>query len=346
MQQTKGFWLATHGPKILGYLAIALLNIALLVTALNISIALLTQHHIKVPNIHVLKELQRFFYFNGFVDIWQFKTDCAKSDDQLIYRPKIGECHFSNIEFETTINFNALGRQTGSTIGNNNNAIAVLGDSHAMGWGVNDAQTFSAVLEDELDRTVYNLGVSSYATERELMLFSEHPEIESIETVIIQYSYNDYSSNSKFPLDIDLGLTRYSSASEIYEPYRSSTLPRSILSSYGVFFRALLPGISPDARLLSERYSGTEPDHVEGILRVLSAYTDILSGKDIYVFYVNSHGQTDSSFNGWVQDRNLNDIHIKFVELSFEDNHFFQIDDHLNVSGHESVGRQLSSIIQ
>ena len=38
-----------------------------------------------------------------------------------------------------------------------------------MGWGVNDDETFSALLEKNLNRNVYNLSVSSYGTKRELI---------------------------------------------------------------------------------------------------------------------------------------------------------------------------------
>ena len=38
-----------------------------------------------------------------------------------------------------------------------------------MGWGVNDDETFSALLEKNLNRNVYNLSVSSYGTRRELI---------------------------------------------------------------------------------------------------------------------------------------------------------------------------------
>ena len=33
---------------------------------------------------------------------------------------------------------------------NDNNGIVVLGDSHAMGWGVNDDETFSSILENKI----------------------------------------------------------------------------------------------------------------------------------------------------------------------------------------------------
>ena len=38
-----------------------------------------------------------------------------------------------------------------------------------MGWGVNDNETFSAILEQKINRPVYNLAVSGYGTQRELI---------------------------------------------------------------------------------------------------------------------------------------------------------------------------------
>ena len=52
---------------------------------------------------------------------------------------------------------------------NDNNGIVVLGDSHAMGWGENDGDTFSSILEHKINRPVYNLAVSGYGTARELI---------------------------------------------------------------------------------------------------------------------------------------------------------------------------------
>ena len=49
-------------------------------------------------------------------------------------------------------------------------SILVLGDSIAMGWGVNDYETFSYLLEKNLKMKVYNLGVSSYGTIREIKM--------------------------------------------------------------------------------------------------------------------------------------------------------------------------------
>ena len=38
-----------------------------------------------------------------------------------------------------------------------------------MGWGVNDDETFSSILEKKINRPVFNLAVSGYGTVRQLM---------------------------------------------------------------------------------------------------------------------------------------------------------------------------------
>ena len=46
--------------------------------------------------------------------------------------------------------------------------VIVLGDSHAMGWGVEDYDTFRQCTGLEFGYETVNLGVSSYGTVREL----------------------------------------------------------------------------------------------------------------------------------------------------------------------------------
>ena len=84
--------------------------------------------------------------------------------------------HFNNIEFKTIISFDEFGRTSDHPINNDSNGIAVLGDSFAMGWGVNDKETFSYLLEKKINRPVYNLGVSGYGTIRELIRLQEFIE--------------------------------------------------------------------------------------------------------------------------------------------------------------------------
>ena len=80
----------------------------------------------------------------------------------------------------------------------NAKSIVVLGDSHAMGWGVNDKETFSYFLQVLTKQPVYNLAVSSYGTEREIARFEKSGLLENTDIIIIQYHENDLKENLSF----------------------------------------------------------------------------------------------------------------------------------------------------
>ena len=110
-------------------------------------VGLLTVQSIKMPDVFLLQEIQRKFYFASVRNIWQFDKNCASDDILAIYNPIAGQCNFNNLEFDTVISFDGDSRING--LGGaltSGDVVAVLGDSHAMGWGVNDNETFSAKL--------------------------------------------------------------------------------------------------------------------------------------------------------------------------------------------------------
>jgi hypothetical protein len=157
----------------------------------------------KILNINIVLDYQKNFYNQlGYRKIWQNEKNCVEFDDKLIFKPKIGKCLFANPEFNTVLNFDEEGRLKGNKLINKNGTegVAVIGDSHAMGWGVNDNETFSAILEKKLNKKVYNLAVAGYATEREILRLKNSGLLKEINTVVIQYSDNDYNENiSKVP---------------------------------------------------------------------------------------------------------------------------------------------------
>lgn len=73
--------------------------------------------------------------------------------------------------------------------------VAVLGDSVTLGHGVEDEETFSAVLEKNLSRTrpaeVINMGVSGYGTSEELIQLREVALKYDPDLVILGYFPND-----------------------------------------------------------------------------------------------------------------------------------------------------------
>lgn len=151
----------------------------------------------KVYNQRIINSIQRNIYFGGLRNIWQSNIHCIKFDEDLLYVPKDGICNFKNIEFNTKLFFT-------DGIRNNQNkleelsiepGIAILGDSFTMGWGVNDNETYSSILERLLNKRVYNLGVSSYGTVREIKKLKQSDIFDKVDTIIIQYDPNDFKEN-------------------------------------------------------------------------------------------------------------------------------------------------------
>lgn len=141
----------------------------------------------------ILRGYQITYYFSGGRNL---APDCYQFDPDLLYEPKYGACKLDNPEYKTMLHFDAYGRIGGvGTRNSNKPGIAVLGDSHAMGFGVDDRETFSAILEEMINRPVYNLGVASYDTYRELLRMEKSGLINRVDTIIIQYCHNDVTTN-------------------------------------------------------------------------------------------------------------------------------------------------------
>ena len=137
-------------------------------------------------------------YYNGVVNVWSSDPDCAIYDEKLLYVPSRG-CVFNNPEFTSVLSFDQNGRiNPDRTTPGDADPIFVLGDSFAMGWGVNDNETYAYLLEQRLHVPVYNLGVSSYGTVREIKRGSMHPEFDNARCVIIHYFKNDREENVTF----------------------------------------------------------------------------------------------------------------------------------------------------
>jgi len=285
------------------------------------------------PDLPWISVIQNNLYMKGMRSIWQNKIDCVAFDGELIYKPKLGICQFNNAEFSTTLNFSADGRYTGDKPAGS--GIAVIGDSHAMGWGVHDEETFSAELQSLSKRPVYNLAVSSYGTVREVLRLELSGVLSKVDTLIIQYCDNDIEENQH---NLISGTEENRRKFErITQGEKSQTsLLRVIAEAYGYALRAPYNGLK------SPKPPADFSPHYQAFMKVLAQHPE-LKEKRILVFYTNAHGR---QFQGFPAGRDKQLANVEFVDLGLAASDYYRIDDHLTPAGHKKAAQQLFDLLQ
>ena len=283
------------------------------------------------PKNRLIKHYQRNFYLNiGIRDIWQSHIECIEFDEDLIFVPKKTSCKFKNLEFDTQVTFDKFGRYSNHT-GKKAPGIAVLGDSFAMGWGVNDDETFSALLEKKIDRPVYNLAVSGYGTIRELIRFKKSGLVNSVDTVIIQYCYNDWGENNYYKKNT------FIEAKQKFDSIENSK-PISFVKKLRKSFRYSLKIPIEEIR----KKEDMDFDHHKKKLEEILINSEFLKNKRVIIFYANGYDMKFKNFPSKKSDQIEN---VEFTDLDLGEEHFFQIDGHLSTFGHEIIAEKLSKIL-
>jgi len=139
----------------------------------------------------------RDYYETISRNIIQLNPECGRYDSSLFYTliPE-RKFAFNNMEFRSDYHTNSKGlRDDERSL--NKPAIIVLGDSHAMGWGVQQDETFAQQLEKITGKLVLNAAVSSYGTARELKNLYRL-DTSGLQYLIIQYCRNDAEENKEF----------------------------------------------------------------------------------------------------------------------------------------------------
>ena len=292
----------------------------------------------KTYDLFWIKSIQEKIYTRGYRNIWQYNNSCASFDKDLLYKPNIGNCNFSNPEFKTELNFNEFSREHYHKNENMNqdDYILVLGDSIAMGWGVNDKQTFSFLLEKKLNKTIYNLGVSSYGTVREIKRMKLSPYYKKSKTIIIQYSPNDIYENQ----DLDINKT-YSEADfkEFFEneEHNLNTIKfilRNYKSSIRLFFSDIIDIFTKKGNIHLIDFD-KDKKYLE---KVISENID-LKNKDIIVFLTLAPHQKVINFQ-------KSDYNIQYYLIELKKDDFFIIDEHPNKKGHAQIAEKLFEILK
>ena len=281
-----------------------------------------------------IKSVQKSLYYDGLRNVWQLNQECSEFDNQLLYKPKIGECLFSNPEFETKINFDQHRRLNNENdkINNKDDLIAVLGDSLAMGWGVNGNKTLSFHLQTLLKKKVLNLGVSSYGSIREIKNFKSNKFYDQVNTVIIQYHINDILENLDLDPDknytkedyTDFFLTNKSKVNKFY------FLFTQYLKTTKIFFKDIINFLTIDSNLQKHNLF----QHMEILDKIVEDNFKNENLEIIVLFIKEPHVKI-------IGNKNYNFKNFKLLVVNADKSNFFLMDDHLNEKGHYYIGKKL-----
>ena len=319
--------------NLLKYIPIILINYILIFLLIYIISGFLLINGI-TPEIKLITEYQRNFYFHGGLrNIWQSREECIDFDEDLIFVPKKASCNFKNLEFETKITFDNFGRYSKHPV-SEEKGIAVIGDSFAMGWGVNDDETFSYLLERKIKRPVYNLAVSGYGTGREIIRLEKSNLLDKVDTVILQYCYNDVGENINFRKD------SYNDAKEKFK-FMITNKP---VDNYKKLRKAVRYSVTIPFDVISEKNQFLDFEgsgHKKNLFRILKDFPS-LKNKKILIIYANGFNMKFFNFpNG--QSEEMENVY--FLDMDMGEEYFFRIDGHLSAYGHSFVSEELSKII-
>jgi lysophospholipase L1-like esterase len=280
-------------------------------------------------------------------NIIQMNPQCALYDSNLFYTLKPGAFQFVNREFSNEFRVNHLGFRDDEESLNAPKAI-VLGDSYTMGWGVDQNETFTQILEEKLGYTVLNTGISSYGTAREVAAL-ERINTDNLEYLIIQYCENDRSENQRFILnDKNLNVesqAKYDQLSKeqedrlIYYPFKHIINLPSYFS----------PNIDKLVQVQTEETLELAGIHAEkSFIEILKNSKKIPAQTKIIIFCISAESCGDEfinqverllakDFTSSMADR------ISFVSLDglIDSSHRYVFDPHLNTEGHKIIASKV-----
>jgi LysM repeat protein len=107
---------------------------------------------------------------------------------------------FETPQFQTSVRINQKGlrdREHSYERTNDTKRILVIGDSFAWGYGVEETERFSQLLETSLGVEVINAGVSGYSTDQELLWLRTEGIKYDFDLVILGFTGNDIDDNNR-----------------------------------------------------------------------------------------------------------------------------------------------------
>lgn len=335
--------------KWIGRILYACFLLSTAVILLEVTVSFLMGHgHIllayyKNPYLNPLRE----YYERTDRKIVQYLPECGRYDEGLSYTLKPGTCRFKNREFDVEYRINSAGlRDDESSLASPD--IIVLGDSHAMGWGVEQQQTFAALIEQQTGMKVLNAAISSYGTAREMKMLCRLDRA-NLKYVIIQYTDNDILENREYSKH---GNQLPIMSRDEYDRLVADHLKRSrhFFGKHSWWTFSNLLGTLEAA----EAQPDLDTEEANLFLNVLSHVPVDLNGVKVIVIEVNSYaantpdfinrlGETiaaATTYPAWI--KNLIPLDLS-RDLTIDK--YFSLDEHMRADGYRVVADKLAATL-
>jgi hypothetical protein len=295
------------------------------------------------------------FIYSNMANTLQFDDTICDYDDIIGYKYKPSvNASFSQWEFKVkNLTTNSFGLRDDETSLVNPKIIS-LGDSFCTGWGVEQDQTYTDIIEKRLNIKSLNAGMSSYGTIREgLMLKSL--DRDSLKLVILQYCLNDFKENKTWADSLASGATFHPSYNE--NEYKKRVIQNSVLRAYFPF-RYIFEIIKEGAK---EKFNLKSPENNFGdkktllqqrayFVKSIKLIRKFYDGPILVISLSNSPQRLDPLIieNARLETQNNQMKDITFLNLQKvigpNDHYFF--DGHLTKFGHEKVARSIVKYIK
>lgn len=340
--------------RLLGTIAFLLFNLIVAVVVVEIVLAVvMAAPSTAGPMPRGVRLLFQQVYRHFKRSLIQFEPACAQYDAELTYILKPGGCTFANVEFSTELRVNRAGLRDDDAALEAPDVI-VLGDSYAMGWGVQQDETLPRVLARASGRKVLNAGISSYGTVREMKLL-DRLDTSNLKVLVVQYHDSDIVENLAFrdqggriPV---LGAEEYKATVDWYLA-RQDYWPGKYMS--GLFLKLTrLETPDPNAPRMPAALSSLEEAKL--FLNVLAHGTrKPLDDIKVVVFEASEQIRPPRSFLANVAVASRGDDYpayirgLRAVDVAplLEESDFYNLDDHFRASGHAKVGQALAEALR
>ena len=193
----------------------------------------------------------------------------------------------------TTVTVGSYGQRCNSATpcGSEPSAISAFGDSYTFGWGVEDNQTWPALLEQYGDRTVQNFGVGGYNLEKTRLNLEERNRRGLVaQTVVIGISYNDLEEGSEIfdKRVVDGVLVRWHSSSRLVSLRQNPLVQGSHIGS--LVFNIL------SRRPVQDNARDLVADSSRSLEHLITSQS--LEGRDVVLLFFNTPSHIKQIANG------------------------------------------------